>query len=515
MKRPILLGLLLLISTMAMSQRLGFSAFSSYSNSNAEEDHTLLSNTVEVLDTRKETDQLIVHDGLLNNFKFSSPLDKFIQVTFFYDKNEDGIKNGDEYNLNLGAFTIQDSLDYRNSFKEGVTLAVRDGSYVIEYNDMGAVGWIPTTPETVTVDIDDATPFSEVAFGMYVDEEYRQIRTFICASALRCFEEVEYHMVALNEGYVPASGTAWLKIDERLANVQYVKEPDVVIDSNYVGWNYMLEPSQRALYYYTLTAPGIENDSMLGEEYKTVSWADDNIIDEYCLIDVLRCSYDPNDKLVVPNRPDSLGLISQPITYTIRFQNTGNDYARNIVVTDTISEHLDMSTFKLINTSHPDVFTIENDRNNERILNFRFDNIYLPDSTTNTPGSNGFIMYTIRPYADTPLETEINNTGFIYFDFNPAIVTNTTSTTLVDMYPVDNTDDLIGLSVKVYPNPSSGLVTLEDTIEDILVYDLTGKIVGHYRNKNELNLKSLTKGTYLLSLTKNGQRSLEKIVLVD
>jgi len=158
---------------------------------------------------------------------------------------------------------------------------------------------------------------------------------------------------------------------------------------------------------------------------------------------------------------------------------------------------------------------LESNPRNQHIVDFKFENIYLPDSTTNTPGSNGFVMYTLSPYPDTPIDTEINNTGYIYFDFNPAIVTNTTSTTLVDMYPVDNTDDLIDLSVRVYPNPSTGMVTLEDTMEDVLVYDLTGRIVGHYKNQNVLNLKTLTKGTYLLSLANRGQRSLEKIVLVD
>jgi len=209
--------------------------------------------------------------------------------------------------LNVGAFTIQDSMDFRNSFKEGVTLSVREGTYMIQYNEMGAAGWLLTTPEEIIVEISDSTPFAEISFGLNVGDAVGDVKTFICAAAFRCNTEVEYHMVALNKGRELAVGTAWLKIDERLANVRYVKEPDIVIDSNYVGWNYILQPSERALYYYFLTAPGITNDSMLGEEYKTISWANDDVLNEFCLIDILRCSYDPNDKLVNPDRCLYLG----------------------------------------------------------------------------------------------------------------------------------------------------------------------------------------------------------------
>ena len=44
----------------------------------------------------------------------------------------------------------------------------------------------------------------------------------------------------------------------------------------------------------------------------------------------------------------------------------------------------------------------------------------------------GLFSYKIRPYAELEYESVIHNTGYIYFDNNPAIVTNTTWNTIYD-----------------------------------------------------------------------------------
>lgn len=61
------------------------------------------------------------------------------------------------------------------------------------------------------------------------------------------------------------------------------------------------------------------------------------------LLDIIRCSFDPNDKLVNPVGPhnDSLSLLSNPLEYTIRFQNTGNDTAFLVTIKDTISPNFE------------------------------------------------------------------------------------------------------------------------------------------------------------------------------
>src|SRR5205085_2261437 len=126
----------------------------------------------------------------------------------------------------------------------------------------------------------------------------------------------------------------------------------------------------------------------------------------------------PNEKFVTPE-----GIIpsgQKELKYTIEFQNTGNDTAFKIVIKDTLSQSLDYKTFRVIASSHPYIFTME-----ERVLTFTFDNILLPDSTTDESHSHGFIKYSISPDTGLAQSTSIKNTAHIYFDYNGAVATNT------------------------------------------------------------------------------------------
>ena len=60
-------------------------------------------------------------------------------------------------------------------------------------------------------------------------------------------------------------------------------------------------------------------------------------------------------------------------------------------------------------------------------VHFNFVNINLVDSTTNAEASKGYVSYRVKPLANLPLGTTIENTASIYFDFNTPIVTNTVS----------------------------------------------------------------------------------------
>jgi hypothetical protein len=57
-------------------------------------------------------------------------------------------------------------------------------------------------------------------------------------------------------------------------------------------------------------------------------------------------------------------------------------------------------------------------------VSFNFDNIHLPDSISDTNGSSGFVVYEIDQLPYLFPGTPISNKAEIYFDFNPAIVTN-------------------------------------------------------------------------------------------
>ena len=73
------------------------------------------------------------------------------------------------------------------------------------------------------------------------------------------------------------------------------------------------------------------------------------------LIQRITGSYDPNDKIVtpIPNAQNVVALTEQPFEYTIRFQNTGNDTAFTVVITDTLDKDFDISTFNLLAAPGP------------------------------------------------------------------------------------------------------------------------------------------------------------------
>jgi uncharacterized repeat protein (TIGR01451 family) len=210
-------------------------------------------------------------------------------------------------------------------------------------------------------------------------------------------------------------------------------------------------------------------------------------------------SYDPNYKEVYPT--NVAPGFQDWFTYTVHFQNLGTAAAININVLDTLDANLDEQTFEVINYSHYNETTLQ-----DHIINFRFPNIMLPDSASNPSGSQGFVQYRIKPLANLPVGTQIKNTAHIYFDFNPAIVTNTTENNFVTT--VGNITLPQVPSIQVYPNPSSGVFMISAKA-NIEVYNLVGELVLTENNATSIDLTAAPKGMYFIKL--NGGR-IEKLI---
>lgn len=232
----------------------------------------------------------------------------------------------------------------------------------------------------------------------------------------------------------------------------------------------------------------------------------------------VRCSYDPNDKLVDPIGTDSGGFVSHntPLEYTIRFQNTGNDTAYRVVVLDTLSTNLDLSTFQFLDASHPVITELKSGGE----LSFTFDNIFLVDSNTNEPASNGFVRFRLSPNQGLADSTEVTNKAAIYFDFNPPIITNEVKNTFSNLI-TSLTENKTTLKASVSPNPSNGLVNIklkESLINgELRIYNLSGKEV--YLRKYsktkaiDLNISSLSNGIYILSIVDGDKIYTEKLII--
>lgn len=193
---------------------------------------------------------------------------------------------------------------------------------------------------------------------------------------------------------------------------------------------------------------------------------------------LVRGAYDPNDKAVSPVGVGSSHAIlptTNELTYTVRFQNTGNFYAEKVEVIDTISPHLQLSTLKVMAASHNYDVVIENNR----AVKFIFNNIFLPDSNTNEPASHGFFQYTIQPLGNLPNGTVISNRADIYFDFNQPILTNTVFNTVDELLSIAEVKTAERLYI--YPNPTTSecTISIPKTLigSRLIITDLTGREV--------------------------------------
>ncbi len=230
-------------------------------------------------------------------------------------------------------------------------------------------------------------------------------------------------------------------------------------------------------------------------------------------------SFDPNDKQGFPNGYGEQHYIERNIDlhYLIRFQNTGTDTAFKVVVTDEISEHLDMRTLKPGASSHPYQLDITG-----RSLQFTFDNIMLPDSFVNEPASNGYFEFTIAQNIDVDLETVIENTAAIYFDFNEPVITNTTFHTVGENFlPTSTKEVLIGNTLVLNPNPiQSGQSLLvsgfENRKEQYNLIDIKGQVVqeGVVESAKIPIQENLQTGVYILKIiSEDGRVETGKLII--
>ncbi len=215
-------------------------------------------------------------------------------------------------------------------------------------------------------------------------------------------------------------------------------------------------------------------------------------------------SYDPNMKEVSPVNV-SPGY-NDWLTYTIHFQNTGNAPALNIRLADTLDTLLDLETFEIMNYSHPMQTSLYGN-----IVSFKFKNIELPDSHTNSDSSHGFVQYRIKPKKDLTLGTKIRNTAYVYFDYNDPIVTNTTVNEYVKHQTSSIDKQTKQAIVNIFPNPSDGKVKVASSMPYLLeVSDMTGKVL---YNSNDLSEVELDKGVYIFDITIDGVHSVQKVIV--
>lgn len=227
-------------------------------------------------------------------------------------------------------------------------------------------------------------------------------------------------------------------------------------------------------------------------------------------------SFDPNEKLVAPKGTGDLGFIpvgTELLTYQINFQNTGNDTAYNVTIKDLLDADIDPGSVHIIGGSHPFTSSIVNGHE----LNVRFSNIMLPDSNINEPASHGYVIYQARLKPSIASDATINNTAQIYFDYNDAIITNTTVNTLFTPTSVQQLQNG-NLNATVFPNPASNALTVKvagNRAFTATLTDITGRVVMSRNGQDavQLSTRSLPNGIYHLNIQSGAQNMHTKVVV--
>ncbi len=264
----------------------------------------------------------------------------------------------------------------------------------------------------------------------------------------------------------------------------------------------------------TIEGCGEDEDGNVSLGFVNTSFQDDGnpFEDTNCTPNI--GSFDANTKVAAP-----IGLYeehyidgTEELEYLLYFQNVGTDTAFTVVVHDTLSPLLDITSLRLGASSHPFDFSIRPGR----VLEWRYDDIYLPDSLINEPESHGFAQFFVTPKADLAEGTVIYNDANIYFDRNAPILTNETFHTIGDGYevyhePEDTLADKSGVSM--YPNPFRSSTTL--TIGGagykhlyFYLYEVSGRAIKTYYFGEErvinLELPDLAPGMYFYRI-KDGE----------
>lgn len=208
---------------------------------------------------------------------------------------------------------------------------------------------------------------------------------------------------------------------------------------------------------------------------------------------------------------------NQQLQYVIRFQNTGNDTAFTVVIRDTLDINLDIYSVVQGAASHDYNFQIFG----PRVLEWTFSNILLPDSNHNEMLSHGFTSFTVNQNPNLPDNTKIYNSGDIYFDFNPPVITNKTMHTVNRNVQVNTSENQMaeGLNdIHIYPNPFNSeiyIVSQADlTGEKFFISDVYGKKIksGRLTGKvTTLVTGNLEKGIYLLTVRSTKQKTYKLI----
>ena len=328
----------------------------------------------------------------------------------------------------------------------------------------------------------------------------------------------QYKLVYRNKGNRVSSGTATLNFDAVKLNFLSAVPNVSSQTSGNLTWNYSaLSPYETRtinLVFHVNAPPVVNIGDVLAftAVVNPVSGDETPPDNTFTLNQIVRGAFDPNDKDVTEGSTIHISKIGDYLHYIIRFQNTGNAEAINVIIKDSLANNLDWNSLIPVVASHSYRTVITKGNKVE----FIFEGINLPGKNTNEPASHGFVSFKVKPKSSVTVGEPINNKAEIYFDFNLPIVTNTVSTTIISPKKSDNLIDL-----SVYSNPVKDeirfTVKAGSQIKAINLYNTVGEklyseTVTTLVTDRKVNIANLPSGMLFLEVITTGGTAVQKVI---
>lgn len=324
-----------------------------------------------------------------------------------------------------------------------------------------------------------------------------------------------YKIIYKNKGNQTQSGTIDLTFEDSVLDL--ISSSPVVSSSsvNTLNWNFVnllpFESREITLILNVNTPteiPAVNGGDLLNYSVQINGLTDEQPNDNNAVLNqTVVNAFDPNDKVCSEGIIVSPDLIGEYVHYTVRFENTGTASATNIVVKDIIDlAKFDISTLIPIKGSH-DFYTRVTNQNQ---VEFIFQNINLSHLASS---NKGYITFKIKTKPTLVIGNSFSNFVDIYFDYNHPIVTNTFVSTFQTLG--NDEFELVNAASILFPNPITDMVyfTINEKVEKIEVYDITGRIVSSLSViDNQINMKNLSSGNYYLKVYTNTNTLFSKVI---
>lgn len=454
-----------------------------------------------------------------------------LKLHAFVDANANGIYDSGETPFPTGTFTFEKNNDgivhnitnfsgHQSIFDENLTNTYDVGfSLPASYQPYASV----TTAVHNDVAVNTSNNIATHRFPVVITTPFEDLAIYTIAPTepLSGFT-YKNHIIYKNQGIVPASGTITFTKDAALT-IASISETGATATATGFTYNFTnLQPFETKVITVVMNVPPIPAVD-LGQEITTSSAISGAITDiditnnTSIITEEVIGSYDPNDKMESHGgriQHDQF-TANDYLYYTIRFQNTGTAPAVNVRIEDILDNQLNPATFEMIRASHD--FTVDRVGN---VLTWRFRNIMLPFEAQNEPASHGYVYFRIKPQPGFAVGDVIPNTAGIYFDFNPVIITNTTTT---QFYMPLSTSKFDMGSFTMYPNPAKQTVTVTapaggQNLTEVRLIDVTGKTLFAKNNLNSttatLDVSTFGTGMYFMEITgENGIKATKKLMV--